>query len=28
MDNKTYYDPKTKNHDINSQNTNKPNRLI
>lgn len=28
MENKTYYDPKTKNHDINSKNTNKPNRLI
>lgn len=28
MGNTTYYDPKTKNHDINSQNTNKPNRLI
>jgi hypothetical protein len=28
MENKTYYDPKTKNHDIHSQNTNKPNRLI
>jgi hypothetical protein len=28
MENKTYYDPKTKNHDISSQNTNKPNRLI
>jgi len=28
MDNKPYYDPKTKNYDINSQKTNKPNRLI
>ena len=24
----TYYDPKTQNHDIHSQNTNKPNRPI
>jgi uncharacterized protein YyaL (SSP411 family) len=28
MKNKTYYDPKTKNHDIHSQNANKTNRLI
>jgi len=28
MDNKPYYDPKTKNHDINRKKTNKPNRLI
>ena len=28
MGNKTYYDPKTKNHDISSQDSNKPNRLI
>jgi len=28
MENKTYNDPKTKNHDISSQNTNKLNRLI
>lgn len=24
----TYYDPKTKNYDIDNRNTNKPNRLI
>jgi hypothetical protein len=28
MENKTYYDPKTQNHDIHSQNNNKPNCLI
>jgi len=28
MDNKPYYDPKTKNHDVDSLNTNKSNRLI
>ena len=28
MESKPYYDPKTKKYDINSQNTNKSNRLI
>jgi Highly conserved protein containing a thioredoxin domain len=28
MENTSYYDPKTKNHDVNARNTNKPNRLI
>lgn len=28
METTPYYDPKTKNHDINSRYTNKPNRLI